>query len=172
MSLGGERREGQLESIIRTRLAALYGGAATEVSQLGTNLGRTWGVGPVISWTFPNMAGPRARVRQAKAGQAAALASFDQVVLTALKEAEQALTAYRAALEHREALNVARDRIHAAYAIAHDQFLAGAASALDLLSTEQTLVAVDAAVASSDTLLIQDQIAVFKALGGGWRTER
>ena|ERR1700693_959012 len=25
---------------------------------------RTWGVGPSISWTFPNMAAPRARVRQ------------------------------------------------------------------------------------------------------------
>jgi outer membrane protein TolC len=31
------------------------------------------------------------------------------------------------------------------------------------------LVALDAAVAASDTTLIQDQIAVFKALGGGWQ---
>ena len=66
------------------RLVGLYGGAATELSQLNTNIGRTWGVGPSISWTFPNMAAPRARVRQAKAAQAAALASFDSVVLTAL----------------------------------------------------------------------------------------
>jgi outer membrane protein TolC len=38
-----------------------------------------------------------------------------------------------------------------------------------LLTTEQTLVAVDAAVASSDASLVLNQIAVFKALGGGWR---
>ena len=31
--------------------------------------------------------------------------------------------------------------------------------------------AVDAAVASSDAALVQDQIAVFHALGGGWRGE-
>lgn len=151
------------------RLVGLYGGAALKITDLNDNAGRTWGVGPSISWTFPNMAGPRARVRQAKAEQAAALAAFDEVVLTALKETEQALSTYRAAIDNRAALNVARDKIHTAYAIAHDQFLAGATSSLDLLTTEQTLVAVDAAVAASDAVLIQNQIALFKTLGGGWK---
>jgi NodT family efflux transporter outer membrane factor (OMF) lipoprotein len=153
------------------RLVGLYGGAAPELSQLNTNIGRTWGVGPSISWSFPNMAGPRARVRQARAAQAAALASFDSVVLTALKETEQALALYGAALDNRQALGDAQDNVHAAYRMAHDQFLAGALSNLDLLTTEQSLVAIDAAVASSDAALVQDQIAVFKALGGGWRGE-
>jgi outer membrane protein TolC len=53
--------------------------------------------------------------------------------------------------------------------MAHEQFLAGSVSNLDLLTTEQVLVAADAAVAASDSALIQVQIAVFKALGGGWR---
>jgi NodT family efflux transporter outer membrane factor (OMF) lipoprotein len=151
------------------RLIGLYGGAASQLSQLDTNIGRTWGVGPSISWTFPNMAAPRARVRQAKAGQAAALASFDAVVLTALKETEQALALYSAALDNREALGGAQDKLRAAFGMAHNQFLAGSISYLDLLTTEQSLVAIDAAVASADTALVQDQIAVFKALGGGWR---
>jgi NodT family efflux transporter outer membrane factor (OMF) lipoprotein len=153
------------------RLVGLYGGAAVELSQLNTNVGRTWGVGPSISWTFPNMAAPRARVRQAKAEQAAALASFDAVVLTALKETEQALALYSAALDSRQALGDAQDKVHTAFNIAHNQFIAGALSNLDLLTTEQSLVALDAAVASSDAALVQDQIAVFKALGGGWRSE-
>lgn len=153
------------------RLVGLYGGAAVQLSQLNTNVGRTWGVGPSISWTFPNMAAPRARVRQAKAQQAAALASFDGVVLTALKETEQALAVYSAALDNRQALGDAQDNVHAAFNIAHNQFIAGALSNLDLLTTEQSLIAVDAAVASSDAALVQDQIAVFKALGGGWRSD-
>ena len=36
------------------RLVGLYGGAATELSQLTTNIGLTWGIGPSISWNFPN----------------------------------------------------------------------------------------------------------------------
>ena len=150
------------------RLTGFYGGAASEFNQLGTNAGLAWGVGPSISWNFPNQAGARARVRQAAAGQVAALASFDSTVLGALKETEQALALYRALVENQGSLIAARARIHRAFDIASAQFLAGGVSHLDLLTTEQSLVAADAAVASSDAALVQGQIAVFKALGGGW----
>jgi outer membrane protein TolC len=43
---------------------------------------------------------------------------------------------------------------------------------LELLTTEQSLIDIDASVAASDAALIQDQIALFKALGGGWREKR
>jgi NodT family efflux transporter outer membrane factor (OMF) lipoprotein len=150
-------------------LKGLYGSVTSDLGEFTSPNSRTWGVGPSISWTFPNMAGPRARVRAAKATAAAALASFDSVVLRALKETEQALATYGSELDRRQALADAQDRAHQAFDMAHDQFLAGALSSLDLLTTEQSLVAADAAVASSDAALIQDQIAVFRALGGGWR---
>ena len=150
------------------RLTGFYGGASSEFNQLGTNSGLAWGVGPSITWNFPNQAGARARVRQAAAGQAAALASFDATVLGALKETEQALALYRALVENQGSLMASRARIHRAFDIASEQFLAGGVSHLDLLTTEQSLVAADAAVASSDAALVQGQIAVFKALGGGW----
>lgn len=151
-------------------LLGFYGGAATEPDQLNTNLGRIWGIGPSISWSFPNQAGPRARVREAKAYQAAALAQFDSVVLTALKEAEQALTTYGAALQYRQALGDAQRKIHRTFDIASDGYAAGSSSYLDLLTTEQSLVAINAQVASSDAELIGAQINLFKALGGGWET--
>ncbi len=153
------------------RLSGFYGGAATEVPQLTQNIGLAWGLGPSISWNFLNQAAARARIRQAKAYQAAALASFDSVVLTALKETEQALAVYGAALDNQRSLTQARERIHASFNIAQNEFVAGSVSNLDVLTTEQSLVALDAAVASADTAIIQDQIAVFKALGGGWRKE-
>jgi NodT family efflux transporter outer membrane factor (OMF) lipoprotein len=150
-------------------LTGLYGGAASTLSDLTTNIGLTWGVGPAISWSFPNQAGPRARIAQAKSTEAAALAAFDEVVLEALKETEQALALYGAALDYRQSLADSQSKIHGAFGMADDQFLAGAVSNLDLLTTEQSLIAADAAVAASDTALVQDQIAVFKALGGGWQ---
>jgi len=153
------------------RLSAFYGGASTEFSRLTTNPAEIWGVGPSISWNFPNQVGPRARVRQSKAQQAAALASFDSVVLNALKETEQALSAYHAALDNRRALVDAQHRIHRSFDIARDEYAAGSVSSLDLLTTEQSLVALDADVASTDAALVQDQIAVFKSLGGGWQAD-
>jgi outer membrane protein, multidrug efflux system len=154
----------------RISLVGLYGGVGTTSSELTTNQGLTWGIGPSVSWSFPNQAVPRARVRQAKSSAAAALAGFDSVVLNALKETEQSLALYGAALDNRQALADAQSQAHRAFSMAHDQFLAGSLSNLDLLTTEQSLVAADAAVAASDSILIQDQIAVFKALGGGWRS--
>lgn len=150
-------------------LKGLYGSVTSDIHEFSSADAVTWGVGPSVSWTFPNMAGPRARVRAAKANAAAALASFDSVVLQALKETEQALSTYGSELDRRQALSDAQQRAHEAFDMAHDQFLAGSLSNLDLLTTEQSLVAADAAVATSDAALIQDQIAVFKALGGGWR---
>ena len=153
----------------RIELTGLIGGASTELNQFANNNGITWGLGPKISWTFPNQSVPRARIRQAKAQAAAALAGFDAVVLQALKETEQALAVYRSELDHRQALAEAQNRAQQAFDMAHGQYIAGAISDLDLLTSEQQLVAADAAVASSDASLTLDQIAVFKALGGGWR---
>jgi NodT family efflux transporter outer membrane factor (OMF) lipoprotein len=153
----------------RVSLKGLYGSVTSELNQFTSINSRTWGLGPSISWTFPNESGARAQVRQAKANTAAALAGFDSVVLQALKETEQALATYGSELDRRQALAEAQDRSQKAFDMAHEQFLAGSVSDLDLLTTQQSLIAADAAVATSDSALVQDQIAVFRALGGGWR---
>jgi len=153
----------------RITLTGLFGGVGSEVNQLATDRGVTWGLGPTVAWAFPNQVGPRARVRQAQAGARAALEAFDGSVLQALKETEQALSTYRAELDRRQALADAQDRARRAFNMAHDQFVAGALSNFELLSTEQLLVTVDAAVSASDAALAQDQIAIFKVLGGGWQ---
>jgi outer membrane protein TolC len=72
------------------------------------------------------------------------------------------------ALDRRQALADAQGKIDRSFDIAHEQYAAGSVSNLDLLTTEQSLLALDAAVASSDASLIQLQVDVFKALGGGW----
>jgi outer membrane protein TolC len=156
----------------RISLTGLAGGVAVDPSMLFTNVGRTWGLGPSVSWSFPDQLGVRARVRLAEAGAAASLASFDSTVLQALKETEQSLATYSAELDRREALAETQDKAQKALDIGQGQIQAGATSTLDLLTTEQTLVAANAAAAASDTAIAQDQIAVFKALGGGWESER
>ena len=152
----------------RISLTGFYGGVSTSFDTLSSNVARASGIGPSIRWVFPNQTVPRARIRQARASAAAALAGFDGSVLQALKETEQSLAGYGSELERRQALSDAQENAQKAFEMAHDQFIDGALSNLDLLTTEQILVAADAAVAASDAALIQNQIAVFKALGGGW----
>jgi NodT family efflux transporter outer membrane factor (OMF) lipoprotein len=155
----------------RISLTGFWGGVGDKIDQLETNSAFSWGVGPSVSWAFPNQTGPRARIHQAEAGAQQALAQFDGAVLQALKETAQALAAYSAELDHRSDLAEFQEKERQAFGLAHDQFVAGSVGQLDLLTTEQTLVAADAAVAASDAAIAQDQIAVFKALGGGWKGE-
>lgn len=153
----------------RISLNGFYGGATNQINMLGSNNALTWGVGPAISWSFPNMSGTLAALDQANAHEKAAVAQFNSTVLNALKETEQALAVYGAELNHHDALVAAQGEARQEYGLAQNDYAAGGISTLDLLAAEQTLTAANAAVAVSDAAVVQDQIAVFKSLGGGWQ---
>jgi NodT family efflux transporter outer membrane factor (OMF) lipoprotein len=142
--------------------------AASASGRAGGASGATYSVGPGLTWTVPNILVARARIHQAGGLASAALASFDGVVLRALKEAEGALSAYAAELDHHAALVEARRSADDALRLANIQLQAGSLSSLDLITTEQTAVAADQALAQSDQAVSADQVAVFQALGGGW----
>jgi outer membrane protein TolC len=129
----------------------------------------SYGLGPGISWNFPNILATQARIREAKATTQAAVANFDGAMLTALKETEQALSTYGGELQHNAALIRARDAAQTAYNLVAQRYHAGTISQLDLLTAEQTLIGAEQALALSNQALADDQVSVFKALGGGWQ---
>lgn len=152
----------------KVSLVGLYGGVGTRGADLTSADGRTWAIGPSIGWSFPNQSAPRARISSAKANAAAALANFDSAVQTALKEVEQALVKYGSELDRQDSLSAAQRDATEAFTLANDQSAAGSLSVFELLSAERELVSANAALSASDAQVVQDQIAVFKALGGGW----
>ena len=130
----------------------------------------TFNVGPLISWNFPNILAARARVKQAGAGAEAALANFEKANLTALQETETALTQYARELDRRAALKRARDEGAKAARLARLRNEAGSDSLLAVLVAERQLASLEAQLAQSDAQVTTNQIALFKALGGGWET--
>ena len=131
---------------------------------------RTWSfsLGPLISWSFPNTMVARSRIAQAKAQSAASLASFDGAVLNALKESEQSLSAYGAAMQHREALIEARQRAEKAFQLADQRYRAGSISYLDVIVAQTRLIDTRSQVVAADQRAGSARVSVFKALGGGW----
>lgn len=132
---------------------------------------RAWsfGIGPLISWTFPNMTAARSRIAQAKAQNAASLARFDGVVLTALKESEQSLSTYQGAIQQRDALVQAQTHAESAFRLAEQRYRAGSISYLDVLVAQNSLVGARSQVAAADQQVGSARVDVFKALGGGWQ---
>ena len=145
-----------------------FGATALDSNGLGDSENFRFSVGPLISWSFPNVLAARARIKQAGAASDAALATFDQTVLTALQETETALANYASELDRNAALKAARDQAATAARLSRLRFDAGADSFLTVLDAERTLAGADAQLASSDALITTYQIAVFKALAGGW----
>lgn len=131
---------------------------------------RTWSfsLGPLISWSFPNTMVARSRIAQAKAQADGALAGFDGTVLNALKESEQSLSAYGAAMQQREALIEARDRAENAFRLADQRYRAGSISYLDVLVAQSSLIDARLQVTTADQRVGSARVSVFKALGGGW----
>jgi len=157
--------------------AALYpsislGGSIADAGGSARALGApgdlSYGLGPLISWSFPNIGLARAQIAQTRAEAAGALAAFDGDVLQALKETEQALTTYGGELDRNRALTAAAQQSNEALRLAQVQYGAGAISFLDLLTAQTTAAAADQAEAASDQQVALDQVAVFQALGGGW----
>lgn len=148
---------------------------------LGLNVGSTgtfsdwgsgnffrWGVGPLISWTLPATGPARARIAQAEAVTAAALADFDGTVLRALKEVESALTVYARELDRNAALREARDQSAKASRQAHRLYDYGRTDFLTTLDADRTLAEYESRLAESEGQLARDQVTLFLALGSGW----
>ncbi|MEW6598731.1 MAG: efflux transporter outer membrane subunit [Pseudomonadota bacterium] len=170
-----ERRLASATARIGVAAAALYpsvglgldSGSSGKLTDLGRSRTNSWNLGGLIHWSFPDTAA-RARVRQASAGADAALASFDGVVLNALRETETSLSAYAQDLQRNAALRVARDQSAKAAAEARRLYQGGRSAYLSSLDAERSLANMDASVAASDGQLAADQVRLFLALGGGW----
>jgi NodT family efflux transporter outer membrane factor (OMF) lipoprotein len=127
-------------------------------------------IGSGVTWEL-NHSAARARIAAADAEQVAALARFDGVVLSALREVESALNTYDHDLERQTRLTAARAQAASAFADAKRLQAAGRTGALSTLDSERTLATADSALAALRAQIAEDQVAIFLALGGGWEND-
>ena len=149
-------------------LGGSIGSTASSLGSLVSGDGFRFGLGPLISWSFPNTGRARARIAQAEAGAEAVLARFDGTWLGALEETESALTRYANELDRVATLRRAREHSAEAARIARLRYQAGRENFQIVLEAERSLSQTEAALAQAQAQLSTYQIAVFLSLGGGW----
>jgi NodT family efflux transporter outer membrane factor (OMF) lipoprotein len=150
---------------------SLGGTASTTASsfgELGAASTTSFSVGPLISWTFPNMAVARSRLRAAEAANEATLASYEATMLEALRETETALSDYARALDRRAALQRARNAAAEAARIVRLRYEVGRENFQVVLDAERTRAGAEAQLAQSEGEVAALQVTLFRALGGGW----
>jgi multidrug efflux system outer membrane protein len=142
---------------------------AASGSALGDPGTDTFRIGPSISWAAFDLGRVRARIDIANAQTDAALAGFENAVLTALEETEGALATYAFAQARRALLGEAADASSRAADLARQRFEGGLADFLDVLDAEAAALTVQDSLAQSRTQTATALVAVYKALGGGWQ---
>ncbi|HYI40472.1 MAG TPA: efflux transporter outer membrane subunit [Allosphingosinicella sp.] len=145
------------------------GSTAGSLGGLASGSGLRFGLGPLISWTFPNRAAARSRIAQAEAGTQAALARFDGTWLGALEETESALARYANELDRVAILRRARANSAEAARIARLRYEAGREGFQLVLEAERSLAQTETALAQAEAQRSTHLISVFLALGGGWQ---
>lgn len=153
----------------RITLGGSLAASATSIASLFTGGALGFLVGPLLQWSFPNQDAARAKIAGAEAQSRANLATFDKTVLNALEETETALSHYGNQIQRRQSLVAARDQAEQAARITRAQLREGRADSLAVLDAERTLAQTEADLAEADAQLVDDQVDLFQALGGGWQ---
>ena len=153
----------------KVTLVGQVGYFAPTFSDFGQSEARFFSVGPSISWAAFDLGRVRARIGSAKAQTDAALASYEGAVLGALEDTEGALISYGRAQSRRDALQVAAAASDKASDLARRRFEGGLIDFLEVLDAERTALSAELLWSQSRTDAATSLIAVYKALGAGWR---
>ncbi len=97
-----------------------------------------------------------------------ALAQYQQTVLTAFREVEDALVAVRTTRVQGEAQQQQVAALQSALKLAELRYKGGLANYLDVLVARRNLFEAELALTSTRRLLLASTVQLYKALGGGW----
>lgn len=94
--------------------------------------------------------------------------SYEQTLLTALEDVENALTAYATGQTRITARQTAAEAARNAATLARQQYQAGLADFQKVLDTQRTQLSTEDSLATAQSDLLTAVIQLYKALGGGW----
>lgn len=150
---------------------ALTGNLGLSSDRLGNFIGEPsafWNFGPSVSWRVFDRGRIKANIEAEDARTAGALARYEQSIIRALEDVENALVGYAKEQQRRAALEQAVAANQRAVELARARYEAKVGDFLPVLEAQRALFATQDALVRSETAVSADVVALFKALGGGW----
>ncbi|MDY7560350.1 TolC family protein [Pseudomonas sp. 10B1] len=155
----------------RVSLTGFLGYTAARGSQIGSSAASAWSLGPSITWPALDLRTVQARIRGANADAEGALANYEQHVLLALEESENAFSDYNKRQERLISLIRQSESSRKAAELASIQYREGTADFLVLLDAERERLAAEDSQALGEIDTYRGIVAIYKALGGGWQPQ-
>jgi NodT family efflux transporter outer membrane factor (OMF) lipoprotein len=124
----------------------------------------------LVSVSIPLLDGgaAKAQVQAQEAALEQARVNYQTVVLTALKDVEDALVALQGDRARQTHLQSAATAAGNAALLAQQRYASGLIDFQTVLQTQRTLLTAQDSVASSQADISSDHVRLYKALGGGW----
>jgi NodT family efflux transporter outer membrane factor (OMF) lipoprotein len=141
---------------------------ALKAKDLGNWAARQYGLGPTISLPIFEGGRLRATLELRKVEQQEAALNYQQTVLQAWHDVDNALTAYAAEQRRHDALQGAVEQNRRALDLSRQRYTQGVADFLNVLDAERALLSAQLQLADSSTTVSSNLVQLYKALGGGW----
>jgi len=147
-------------------LTGSYGTASTSLSHLFEH--QAWAFIPQVTLPVFDAGRTRNNLRVTEAQRDLATAQYEKAVQTAFRDVADALAGRATLVEQLAAQHAQTDAETARFKLSNLLFTNGVASSLDQLDAQRSLFASQQALVQVKLALLQNRIAVYRALGGGW----
>lgn len=152
----------------RITLTATGGTASTELSGLFKSGTGVWSFTPSITLPIFDAGRNQANLDVAKVNREIAVAQYEKAIQTAFREVADALAGRANLDEQARATAAATAAEEARFKLADLRYRNGASSYLDVLDAQRSLYTAQLALVQVQTAQVQNRVALYKALGGGW----
>ncbi|MFC5581426.1 efflux transporter outer membrane subunit [Rhodanobacter terrae] len=150
-------------------LGGFLGFLAGRSNDFGSPSTRAWSLAPSISWSGLNIQRVRANLHVSEARADAAQANYQQAVLLAIEDIDNAVTGFNQQRVRVDHLIEQSTHSKRAADLARVRYQEGATSFLELLDAERTQLAAEDDLAQAEAAINTRAVALYKALGGGWQ---
>lgn len=129
---------------------------------------RAFQFGPTLRWNIFDAGRIRSNIVVQDALTEQLLADYEQTVLTAVEDVENAMAAYVQEVQRREALQRSVVAARASVSLVDTLYRSGLTDFQNVLDTQRSQFEQEDALAESRGLVTQFLIQLYEALGGGW----
>ena len=129
---------------------------------------RAFTYGPSMRWNLFEGGRIRANIDAEEARSEEALYFYEQTVLSAYEEVENAMVAYVQEIERRDALERSATAAAQAVELVDTLYRTGLTDFQNVLDTQRSLFTRQDELAESEGLVVQNLVRIYRALGGGW----
>jgi multidrug efflux system outer membrane protein len=163
------RQQAKAEWFPRLLLTAVFGRGSVTPNAMALGPARFSNAAALLAMPIFNAGRTQAMNDIAQSGQSEAVLHYEDAIVRALEDVENALTSIQDERERAQLLQSAAQSADAAYGHAQSLYSRGQIDLLPLLDAERTRLAVRVSANDSSTQLLLDSVQLYKALGGGWQ---